>query len=146
MSSRTICAYVSAVPRSLCRAPRFSGSAVLTGLRTAGFPPSSPRFRHLHTGTRAASIQAASRVPVRTYSSGAGDAVQTLPDPDRADLFYHLFPAPTSISASAPVFALSYLPDSPPSVLSCAVIGWLPAAGAGDEAGLNDFVENGASL
>ncbi|EIW53324.1 uncharacterized protein TRAVEDRAFT_82544, partial [Trametes versicolor FP-101664 SS1] len=90
---------------------------------------------------RAASLPAAS-VPARTYSSSAGGAVQTLPDPDRPDLFYHLFPAPTSISASAPVFALSYLPESPPSVLSCAVIGWLPAAGSGDEAGLNDFVEN----
>lgn len=145
MSSRTVCAFRSAVPHSLRRAPRLSSSSVLARLRTTALPHYSLRARPLNTGARAASLVADFRVPARTYSSSAGGAVQTLPDPDRPDLFYHLFPAPTSISASAPVFALSYLPESPPSVRSCAVIGWLPAAGPGDEAGLNDFVENGTS-
>ncbi|KAH9903381.1 hypothetical protein C8Q73DRAFT_785967 [Cubamyces lactineus] len=77
-----------------------------------------------------------------TNNTEAGKAVQSLADPDRPDLFYHLFPAPTSISSSTPVFALSFLPESPPSVLSCSVIGWLPASGEGEQAGLNDFVEN----
>ncbi|KAI0324572.1 hypothetical protein GY45DRAFT_1288675 [Cubamyces sp. BRFM 1775] len=85
----------------------------------------------------------------RCYSSGSqtnnpdvGRAVQSFADPDRPDLFYHLFPAPTSISSSTPVFALSFLSEPPPSVLSCSVIGWLPASGEGEQAGLNDFVEN----
>ncbi|KAH9927915.1 uncharacterized protein BXZ73DRAFT_90630 [Epithele typhae] len=69
-------------------------------------------------------------------------AVQSFPDPDRPDLFYHLFTPPTQLSATTPVYALSFLPSPPPSLLSAAVVGWLPAAGAGDGAGLNDFVEN----
>ncbi|KAI0372533.1 hypothetical protein BV20DRAFT_1034592 [Pilatotrama ljubarskyi] len=82
--------------------------------------------------------------PTRLYSTNPpqGSAVQSFPDPDRPGLFYHLFPAPTSISSSTPVFALSFLPEAPPSVLSSTVIGWLPASGEGEEAGLNDFVEN----
>ncbi|OBZ76662.1 Tubulin-specific chaperone C [Grifola frondosa] len=73
-------------------------------------------------------------------------AAQSFPDPDRPDLFYHLFHAPTPISSSLPVFALSFLPTPPASVMSCSVIGWLPASAAGDqgEAGLNDFVETSA--
>ncbi|KAI1786927.1 hypothetical protein LXA43DRAFT_975521 [Ganoderma leucocontextum] len=63
-------------------------------------------------------------------------------DPDRADLFYHLFTPPTSLSSAHPVFALSFLPTPPPSVASSSVIGWLPASGEGEGAGLNDFVEN----
>ncbi|KAI9060087.1 hypothetical protein FKP32DRAFT_1578824 [Trametes sanguinea] len=85
----------------------------------------------------------------RLYSSDssserpeAGVEVHSFADPDRPDLYYHLFPAPTSISSSAPVFALSFLSEPPPSVLSDTVIGWLPASGEGGDAGLNDFVEN----
>lgn len=71
----------------------------------------------------------------------------SFPDPDRPDLFYHLFEPPTSISNEVPVFALSFLPEMPSAVDSCAVIGWLPAAAASeaDQAGLNDFKENGTS-
>lgn len=78
---------------------------------------------------------------------------QSFPDPDRPDLFYHLFyagvsPSETHISSvgtPAPVFALSFLPTAPPSLDSCAILGWLPAEGGGEGAGLNDFRENGAS-
>ncbi|KAM5533009.1 hypothetical protein V8D89_013351 [Ganoderma adspersum] len=67
---------------------------------------------------------------------------QSFADPDRSDLFYHLFTPPTSLSSAHPVFALSFLPTPPPSVVSSSVIGWLPASGEGEGAGLNDFVEN----
>ena len=69
---------------------------------------------------------------------------QSFADPDRSDLFYHLFTPPTSLSSAHPVFALSFLLTPPPSVVSSSVIGWLPASGQGESAGLNDFVENGA--
>ncbi|PIL29099.1 hypothetical protein GSI_09147 [Ganoderma sinense ZZ0214-1] len=69
-------------------------------------------------------------------------ASQSFADPDRSDLFYHLFTPPTSLSSANPVFALSFLPAPPPSVVSSSVIGWLPASGQGEGAGLNDFVEN----
>ena len=70
-------------------------------------------------------------------------AVQSFPDPDRPDLFYHLFAPPTALSSTTPVFALSFLATPPPSILSSTILGWLPASGEGDGAGLNDFVENG---
>ncbi|KAL6309459.1 hypothetical protein BKA93DRAFT_814867 [Sparassis latifolia] len=85
------------------------------------------------------------------YSTAEADApnesTASFCDPDRPDLFYHLFEAPTPISASVPVFALSFLPDPPHDVQSDTVIGWLPAgtpadADAADGAGLNDFQEN----
>ncbi|EMD36987.1 hypothetical protein CERSUDRAFT_95256 [Gelatoporia subvermispora B] len=62
------------------------------------------------------------------------------------DLFYHLYHPPTPLSDTIPVFALSFLPNAPPSVQSSTVIGWLPAATPeeSEEAGLNDFVENSA--
>ncbi|KAH9829256.1 uncharacterized protein C8Q71DRAFT_444591 [Rhodofomes roseus] len=69
----------------------------------------------------------------------------SFPDPERSDLFYHLFEAPNDVSRTSPVFALSFLPTPPPSVQSCTVIGWLPASTPGgkeEDAGLNDFVEN----
>jgi len=70
----------------------------------------------------------------------------TVTDADRSDLFYHVYHPPTPLSDVVPVFALSFLPYPPPSVQSSTVIGWLPAATAegSEEAGLNDFVENGA--
>lgn len=68
-------------------------------------------------------------------------------DPDRPELFYHLFHPPQTPSGRA-VFALSFLADRPSVVDSCAVVGWLPAEGSGEaeEAGLNDFKENGELL
>lgn len=69
-------------------------------------------------------------------------------DPDRPDLFYHLFRPPTPVSRSTAVFALSFLAETPATVDSCAVLGWLPAeqtSGQAGEAGLNDFRENGKS-
>lgn len=68
-------------------------------------------------------------------------------DPDRPDLFYHLWEPPNAASERTPVFALSFLSTPPPSVRSSTVIGWLPAGAQGKEegAGLNDFVENRVS-
>jgi len=65
-------------------------------------------------------------------------------EPSRSDLFYHVISPPTPISPSLPAFGLSFLSTPPPSAVSCAVIGWLPAVaeGEGQEAGLNDFKEN----
>ena len=91
-------------------------------------------------------------IPSRRYSSLSRPAPAPTPsrlsDPSRPDLFYHLVPPPTPISPSVPAFALSFLPDMPASAASAAVLGWLPAAseeGPEQEAGLNDFRENGMS-
>ncbi|KAI0752739.1 hypothetical protein C8Q80DRAFT_472435 [Daedaleopsis nitida] len=77
-----------------------------------------------------------------TTPSSGGDAAESFPDPDRPDLFYHLYTPPTALSSTTPVFALSFLATPPPSLLSSSVVGWLPASGEGEGAGLNDFVEN----
>ena len=118
---------------------RFSSSSSSTAsrppLRLSSFRPSIPRFLPATTA----------RTLTTTTHSQANTAAESFPDPDRPDLFYHLFLPPTSLSSTTPVFALSFLPDPPPSLLSASVIGWLPASGEGDGAGLNDFVENGAS-
>ncbi|KAI0289958.1 hypothetical protein BC826DRAFT_1029189 [Russula brevipes] len=68
----------------------------------------------------------------------------TFEDPSRSGLFYHLVSPPTPLSDTHPVFAISLLPDPPPSSESSTVLGWLPAETPGDDrdAGLNDFVEN----
>ena len=97
-----------------------------------------------------------STTPRRHFSYGftlsqpyLNDAARTtsFADPDRPELFYHLFHPPTSISETTPVFALSFISEAPPTVDSCAVLGWLPAAASEEgEAGLNDFRENGTSL
>ncbi|KAI0278720.1 hypothetical protein BGY98DRAFT_972764, partial [Russula aff. rugulosa BPL654] len=70
----------------------------------------------------------------------------TFEDPARKGLFYHLVPPPTPLSATRPVFTVSFLADAPPSPESSTVLGWLPAETPGDDcnAGLNDFVENRA--
>ncbi|KAH9947809.1 hypothetical protein B0H21DRAFT_691362 [Amylocystis lapponica] len=81
----------------------------------------------------------------RGYSTAQSAPSSTsFPDPDRPDLFYHLFEPPTPLSSSVPVFALSFIAQRPSSANSSAVIGWLPASAPGDadDAGLNDFVEN----
>ncbi|KAK0205105.1 hypothetical protein DFS33DRAFT_733203 [Desarmillaria ectypa] len=73
----------------------------------------------------------------RRYNSNS--PTQSFSDPTRPDLFYHLiYPN----SASPPIFAISFLPRAPPTPDSPTIIGWLPAQGAGEEAGLNDFTEN----
>ncbi|KAK7461109.1 hypothetical protein VKT23_009035 [Stygiomarasmius scandens] len=68
----------------------------------------------------------------------------SFPDPSRPDLFYHLIYPPSPLSDILPVYALSFLPDSPPKPDSASIIGWLPAQAEGNdnEAGLNDFKEN----
>ncbi|KAF9781347.1 hypothetical protein BJ322DRAFT_1145098 [Thelephora terrestris] len=71
-----------------------------------------------------------------------------LADPERPDLFYHLFEAPSAVSATNHVFGLSFLRASRPGedARSPRIIGYLPATEAGHaiEAGLNDFRENPA--
>jgi len=49
------------------------------------------------------------------------------PDPNRPDLYYHFVNPPTPLSLTLPTFALSFLRQSPPSVDSATVIGWLLA-------------------
>ncbi|EIW80050.1 hypothetical protein CONPUDRAFT_28306, partial [Coniophora puteana RWD-64-598 SS2] len=80
----------------------------------------------------------------RLYSS---EPPQTLADPTRPDLFYHLVSLPSSSSSAPPtqVYAVSFLSSSPPTPDSASVIGWLPAETEGaqeQDAGLNDFREN----
>lgn len=87
----------------------------------------------------------------RTNHAPQGPQQTSFADPDRPELFYHLYHPPTSISRSSAVFAVSFLENAPAEVESCAVIGWLPAeseaaTGESEEAGLNDFRPNGASL
>lgn len=80
-----------------------------------------------------------------SQTSDSANPSTSFPDPERPDLFYHLFEPPTDISHTSPVFALSFLSTPPPYVRSCTVIGWLPASAPGEKeegAGLNDFVEN----
>jgi len=66
-----------------------------------------------------------------------------LADPERPDLFYHLFEPP---SATDDVFGLSFLNTlgQKVDVRSPRIIGYLPASKGGHaiEAGLNDFREN----
>jgi len=67
-------------------------------------------------------------------------------DPERPDLFYHLFEAPSAISATNHVFGLSFLETlkSTEDARCARIIGYLPAS-EGEraiEAGLNDFREN----
>ncbi|CDO77436.1 hypothetical protein BN946_scf184857.g43 [Trametes cinnabarina] len=114
--------------------------------RTAGISLSS-LSRYLCARTTLAQSKHGAHIRFHSSNSGrepseGGTVVHSFADPDRPDLFYHLFAAPTSISSSTPVFALSFLSEPPPSVVSAAVIGWLPASGEGEQAGLNDFVEN----
>ncbi|KAF7965103.1 hypothetical protein HWV62_45715 [Athelia sp. TMB] len=86
------------------------------------------------------------RIHPRSYTSSSSSSSTPAPvtDPTRPDLFYHLVPPPTPLSAHAPAYALSFLGTAPAAPDASAVIGWLPAqaAGAGEEAGLNDFKEN----
>jgi hypothetical protein len=87
-------------------------------------------------------------VSARLYSSKiTGQHLGTSSDPDRPDVFYHLFRPPTPLSSRIEAYALSFL-DRPPTKLdAAAVIGWLPAeseTGSDADAGLNDFKENGA--
>ena len=69
-----------------------------------------------------------------------------LTDPERPDLFYHLFEAPSTVSTKNHVFGLSFLKTlkSKEEVRSPRIIGYLPASEGGYlvEAGLNDFREN----
>ncbi|KAI0698968.1 hypothetical protein C8T65DRAFT_793918 [Cerioporus squamosus] len=108
-------------------------------------PPSSSRSLHLRPARIAPAHAHRSqrrRQSTQPLQHNHARAVQSFPDPDRPDLFYHLYTPPTALSSTTPVFALSFLPTPPPSILSATVLGWLPASGEGDGAGLNDFVEN----
>ncbi|VDB85169.1 unnamed protein product [Peniophora sp. CBMAI 1063] len=68
----------------------------------------------------------------------------TFPDPDRPDIWYHLFEPPTPASGTHHVFAVSLISTPPPIANSASIIGWLPAEhpSGQQEAGVSDFVEN----
>ncbi|KAI0767389.1 hypothetical protein C8Q74DRAFT_1203811 [Fomes fomentarius] len=99
---------------------------------------SSPSINSLAATQLISSRTLTTTLPRRRTSSARG----TTTDEDRPDLFYHLFDPPTPLSSEVPIFAISFLDSPPPSILSASVIGWLPALGPGEGAGLNDFVEN----
>ncbi|RPD61644.1 hypothetical protein L226DRAFT_461226 [Lentinus tigrinus ALCF2SS1-7] len=137
--------------------PRLTNGRHLTSLRTSVRSVSLAANQAVRSTSHLRSLHPASARIVPTFpftcqrrrqsnqapsTQGQQGAVQSFPDPDRPDLFYHLFAPPTSLSSTTPVFALSFLETPPPSILSSTVLGWLPASGAGDGAGLNDFVEN----
>ena len=139
MSSRLLHQSLRLLPKATSSFSTSGGRLALSFAcrRPTSLPPhaSSSRSRTLTSCSRTALFY--STLPHRHASSVAS----TSADPDRPDLFYHLFTPPASLSASAPIFALSFLSAPPTSILSAAVIGWLPAV---EGAGLNDFVENGA--
>ncbi len=60
-------------------------------------------------------------------SNGSQFTDIVFPDPNRPDLYYHFVNPPTPLSLTLPTFALSFLRESPPSVDSATVIGWLLA-------------------
>lgn len=107
-------------------------------------------LHHTSQTCRTTPTPACMRAVARPFSStsqtsDSANPSTSFPDPERPDLFYHLFEPPTDISHTSPVFALSFLSTPPPFVRSCTVIGWLPASAPGEKeegAGLNDFVEN----
>ncbi|KAI0827361.1 hypothetical protein BC628DRAFT_1318519 [Trametes gibbosa] len=147
MNSRAVLALRSPIQNSIRRTLRCSHSYSTSALAARLSSPTRTPARSTHIRIRTLqsnSVRACSAAPTREYSTGsnAPPPASTLPDPDRPDLFYHLYHAPNAISARDPIFAVAFLSDPPPSVLSAVVIGWLPASGAGEEAGLNDFVEN----
>lgn len=119
------------------RPPLLSASVAARLPFRAVLPPVRPQFR-------ITPLQA----QLRRWSSSQAP----LADPSRPDLFYYLLPLPREPdhSQSTPVYALSFLPTPPPSPRSATILGWLPAvtnAGTEDvDAGLNDFVENRASM
>ncbi|CAL1709919.1 unnamed protein product [Somion occarium] len=98
--------------------------------------PRSLRPRTLHDASLRTSLQ-------KRHQSSTSPAAATLHDPERPDLYYHLFEPPHALSHSHPVFALSFLDEPPVDVLSPTVIGWLPVLSEGSQ-GLNDFTENAA--
>ena len=111
----------------------------------ASYGPASLRSRISYKSTSTELPRpAAYRFPysTRCFSSCTSPAAATIPDPERQDLFYHLFEPPHELSPHNAVFALSFLSEPPSSVVSPAIIGWLPALTEGLEAGLNDFTEN----
>lgn len=85
------------------------------------------------------------------YSTASPEAIsvpasRVLVDPERPDLFYHLFEAPSAVSSTNHVFGLSFVENlkSKEDARSPQIIGYLPASEGGHavEAGLNDFREN----
>ncbi|CCM03059.1 uncharacterized protein FIBRA_05179 [Fibroporia radiculosa] len=129
------CSYAAARP-ALGRLQFTYSSCLFSTAHRPPRPPASSRY-----------ALAGSPVYARTRSfvSARSEPEPTcFPDPERPDLFYHLFEPPTPVSSSVPVFALSFLEQRPASAQSPAVIGWLPASSSADadSAGLNDFVEN----
>lgn len=130
--------------RAICFARRSVMSTALRRnhvLREPARPPSRP---HPTQPTHLCRTRTTLGQATRSYSSSPHTPVA---DPDRPELFYHLFDPPTPVSHAVPVYALSFVGEVLPSASSCAVIGWLPAIAVSEseEAGLNDFVPNGAS-
>ena len=112
----------------------------LTGLRPS--VAAWTLWRQTHASTARELPRRHSPAPPRVNSESDS---RVFADPERPDLFYHLFEAPT-VSATNYIFGLSFLETlkSKEDVGSLQILGYLPATEGGHvvEAGLNDFREN----
>ncbi|TBU23553.1 hypothetical protein BD311DRAFT_673735 [Dichomitus squalens] len=127
---------------TLSRAAVQTAASLTTALRFPQTRASRPLHSHSHRPPVPSRPSSTRHISSSAPRASNPSVAQSFADPDRPDLHYHLFTPPTQLSSEYPVFALSFLPTPPPSILSSSVIGWLPASGEGEGAGLNDFVEN----
>lgn len=126
------------------RSSRITSSRAYTPSSTLDVTPKLNLIRPVRSCPRStrSTLSFVNKSHGRTFTSATG--MQTsFTDPERPDLYYHLF----DVSQSSPVFALSFLPDAPTKLDSSAIIGWLPAEtrSQSEQAGLNDFKENRTS-
>lgn len=130
------CRVCSRLARSTPATLQLSRVALISRLQSTAVrlkPALRRDHSHLNPSSRCFSSSSTREPPDASPTSFA--------DPDRPELFYHLFRPPQTDRA---VFALSFLPETPHVADSCVVLGWLPAhVEGGGEAGLNDFRENG---
>lgn len=105
--------------------------------------PAWTLWRQTHASTTRELPRRHSAVPPGANSESNS---RVFADPERPDLFYHLFEAPSAVSATNHVFGLSFLETLKlkEDVGSPQILGYLPATEGGHavEAGLNDFKEN----
>ncbi|KAF5310560.1 hypothetical protein D9619_007869 [Psilocybe cf. subviscida] len=110
-------------------------------------------FLRLHSGLSSRRIDSPPTQRTRRAYATSQMTDTMFPDPNRPDLFYHLVNAPTPVSQTLPAYAISFLKETPPSVNSAIILGWLPAqthasrseggSGAKEQtSALNDFKEN----
>ncbi|KZV75644.1 hypothetical protein PENSPDRAFT_646940 [Peniophora sp. CONT] len=126
------------------RALRIASRTAAVHTPQALVPASLLAVRHVLRTSPRASAPCLSYRPFSMSARTLQEQQTTFPDPERADLWYHLFEPPTPASGTHRVFAVSLASTPPPTPSSSTIIGWLPAEpnSGRQEAGLNDFVEN----